>query len=1085
MRRFVSLLTVLMLCGVFAFAQSRVVTGRITDKDGTPIPFATIKIKGTNTGLSADASGIYTIKAKETDVLQISGTGLKSVETSVGKLLVINTIMEKGSASELSEVVVSGGYGVKRSLKAASSNAQVLSAEKLNTIRNTNINDALAGKIAGIQVRSQSGAALGRTGTIRLFGESALGGGSSVLYVLDGTRVTADDINTDDIEDVSVLQGPSAAAIFGPDGANGAIVITTKRAKKGAKGSGIEMNLGTRLENVYILPNYQNTYAGGDFANMKRYTYKPGQPVEWKALEGKYYPDYSEDVSWGPRMVGQEYIPWYAWYGGHGRSYKTAHLTAQPNNARDFYNTQVKNNNSITFSKATDLINTRITFNNVDVKGLIPTTYLKKNSLTTSTIVDLNSHFSLGLNFNYYNQKTNGDFNDNYANQSSGSFNQWFHRDLDMGIIKELKDLRTPTGINASWNHNGPDNYNPNNLKDFYGPYYWQNFYSSLDQITNLSNVNKLYGDVSLTYKLNNDFRIKGTYRTVKNSGFSENKVSSDLADMKFASQATGYIKGGYSSSTFTNNDQDIELTGTYNKTVRNFTIVASAGLDLHSYSAHSNYSSTARGDGFNIPNLYTIANSKGTPISSDGRYYERDNAIFVTGQVGFRKVLNADFTLRNDWLSVFPKNHNDILSKSFGASFIFSELTKESLPFLSFGKIRAAWGEIPQSFGDGRRTSGAYTYPGSLYYSTVNQWNGNFLMFTNSAKVDSAIHGAVASQHEIGIDLSFFKSRLGISATYKKSVNKGFPQSKPIPATSGITSYTTNVGEIDKEALDLQFNARPLMLKNFKWEINATWSRLIHNKVVDIDGLPNDPTKAAVYTNVEGTVFGPTLRAVEGEEWGTLYGNGIKRDANGNALLNTDGTYVYVANTKLGNVLPKVTGGVQNTFVILRNFTVNVNVDYQVGGKFFSLSDYFGASTGVLARSAAINDKGNPERDPVSEGGGHKVTGVDATTGKAVQYYLAPRDYFNAANSTFENNIYDLTFVKLREVSIGYNIPVNKVGMEKYITRANFSIVASNPWLIYAKTRDFDPSEIRNQSGETGQFPGIRGFGFNLKIGF
>jgi hypothetical protein len=288
-------------------------------------------------------------------------------------------------------------------------------------------------------------------------------------------------------------------------------------------------------------------------------------------------------------------------------------------------------------------------------------------------------------------------------------------------------------------------------------------------------------------------------------------------------------------------------------------------------------------------------------------------------------------------------------------------------------------------------------------------------------------------------------------------------------------------VGRIDKEALDLQFNAKPLMLKNFKWELNATWSRLIHNKVIDIDGDPATTSNIAV----EGTVFGPVLRAIEGEEWGTLYGNGIKRDAGGNAILNTNGTYVYDANTKLGNVLPKVTGGIQNSFIVMKNFTVNVNIDYQVGGKFFSLSDYFGASTGVLARSAAINDKGNPERDPVSEGGGHHVFGVDKTTGKAVDYYLAPRDYFNSANNTFENNIYDLTFVKLREISIGYNIPINKIGLEKYITRANFSLIASNPVLIYAKTTDFDPSEIRNQSGETGQFPGIRGFGFNLKVGF
>jgi len=645
-----------------------------------------------------------------------------------------------------------------------------------------------------------------------------------------------------------------------------------------------------------------------------------------------------------------------------------------------------------------------------------------------------------------------------------------------MGIVKELKDLKTPTGIQASWNHNGPDNYNPNNLKDFYGPYYWTNFYTSLDQIRNLGSFNKLYGDASLTYKVNNDLRIKGTYRSVRYNGFSENKVSSDLTDMKFNSQATGFTKGGYSSSTGQSIDQDIELTGIYSKTIKDFVISSTAGLDIHSYSAHSNFSSTF--DGFNVPNLYTLSNSKGAIRTSDGRYYEKDNAIFITGQIGFRRFLNADFTLRKDWLSVFPKDNNDILSKSIGGSFIFSELLKDKIPFLSSGKIRAAWGETPQSLGDGKRTSGAYQYPGSLYYANSSPF---FTMYTSSIRADSALHGATAKQQEIGIDLSFFKSRLGFSVTYKKAISEGFPQYQPLTGTSGITSILRNVGRIDREALDLQFNARPLVMNNISWELNATFSKLLHNKVIDIDGDPKTTTNIAV----EGTVFGPVLRAIEGEEWGTLYGNGIKKDASGNAILNSNGTYVYDANSKLGNVLPKLTGGVQNSFVVYKNFNINVNIDYQVGGKYFSLSDYFGASTGVLARSAATNDKGVPERDPVEVGGGHRVDGVDVTSGKPVTYYLNPRDYFNAANNTFENNIYDLTFVKLREVSLGYNINVDKLGLGKFITKANFSIIASNFWLIYAKTRDFDPSEIRNQSGETGQFPGIRGVGFNLKVGF
>ncbi|MEI9956686.1 MAG: hypothetical protein WDM90_10390 [Ferruginibacter sp.] len=270
-------------------------------------------------------------------------------------------------------------------------------------------------------------------------------------------------MNTDDVEDVSLLSGPSAAAIFGPDAAGGAMVITSKKAKRSsnASGIGIDVNLGIKFDNVYILPNYQNTYMGGDQTDLKRFIWNSTMPAEWKVLDGKYYPDYSEDVSWGPRMVGQEYIPWYSWYGGHERSYTTAKLVPQPNNARDFYETQVKKFNTFTFSKATDNTNLKFSYSNVDVKGTVPTTYYKRNQFTANTSFNLNSHLIAAMDLNYIGYKTNGDFNDTYGNQSSGSFNQWFHRDLDMGIVKELKDLKLPSGIQASWDHLGPAAYSP------------------------------------------------------------------------------------------------------------------------------------------------------------------------------------------------------------------------------------------------------------------------------------------------------------------------------------------------------------------------------------------------------------------------------------------------------------------------------------------------------------------------------------------------------------------------------------------------------------------------------------------------
>jgi TonB-linked SusC/RagA family outer membrane protein len=1083
MRRFLSMFTMLMLCGVLAFAQTRVVSGKVTDKDGNPVPFASVKIKGSKTGLAADATGAYFIKVKQGDVLEISGSGFKQVEVSVGTLSVLSTVLDRNS--ELTEVVVSGGYGIKRSQKASGTNTQVVTGEALNTIRSTNINNAIAGKVSGIQLRGQSGAKLGTSGTgsIRVHGANSLTGSTGLLYVLDGNRVSADDINTDDVEDVTLLSGPAAAAVFGPEGVGGAMVVTSKKAKKGANsGIGIDVNLGVRFDNVYILPNYQNDYAGGDFSDMKKYTWQPGQPIEWKALDGKYYPDYSEDVSWGPKMLGQEYIPWYSWYPGHEKSFTTAALVPQPNNARNYYETQVQKFNTFTFSKATDNANLRFNYSNVDVKGLVPTTYLKRNQFTTSNTVDLNSHLTAGIDLNYINQKTNGDFNDAYANQSSGSFNQWFHRDLDMGIVKALKDLKTPAGGQASWDHSNPDQYDPANPYKWLNPYYWQNFYTAYDQVRTYTEVSRIIAAASLTYKVSKDLRLKATYRMKDVYNTQELKVSSDLTDMKFASQAAyGFTKGGYSSTTQVSHDEHTELTAAYSKVIRDFNINATAGADIHAVSIHNNSASTS--GGLSTPNLYTIANSKDQFTASDFRYKSKDNGIFLSAQVGYRKFLNLDGTIRQDYLSVFPANNNGILEKAVAGSFVFSELTKSQIPWLVLGKIRASYGTTPQSIA-------VYQYPGSLYGQGTLQWNGNFLQGTSSVRVDPNVHGATATEKTFGANLEFFKnSRVGISATYVEFVNKGFPQNLNSSYTSLSSSLLTNFGEIDGKSIDLVLNLKPVWSKNFKWEINATYSKTISNTVVDIDGQPQSAWQsigaAAPSLTIETASFGPTLRAIEGQQWGQLYGHGIKRDAGGNALLNTDGTYVYDNNVDFGSVLPEFTGGLQNSFTIMGNFTVAVNIDFQKGGKFYSTSTKWGNSTGVLAKTATLNDKGNPIRDAVSDGGGVHVFGVDATSLKPVDYYVNARDYFNGSNNTYDNDIFDLTYVKLREVSIGYNIPVSKLSIGKYVKKANFSIVANNALLIYSKTKDFDPSEISAQSGEGGQFPGLRGIGVNLKLGF
>ncbi|MHC2992284.1 hypothetical protein OB13_12035, partial [Pontibacter sp. HJ8] len=984
----------------------RAITGKVTDATtNQPLPGVTVLVKGTTAGTATGADGNFSINVPEGgNTLIFRFIGYDPIERAIGTATTIDVAMGVAS-QQLSEVVVTGAYGTTRTARSTATNAQVVNAEQLNVIRQPNVNNALAGKVAGVQVRSQSAAALGRETEVRLRGTSGFGLGSGALYIVDGTILpNADDINMDDIENVTVLQGPAAAAQFGSQAANGAIVMTLKKGSK-QPGVGVTLNLGAMFEKAYIMPNYQNSYAGGAFGDLVKYNWKEGDPAEWQALDGKYYHDYSDDASWGPRMVGQEYIPWYAWYGGHSRSYQTAKLEPQPDNARDFFNTGLTLNNSVTVSTATDALNFKLTYGNQDVKGLIPNSSLKKNTFNLITSYELNKNLEVSANINYITRKLNGEIDDEYSNQSTGSFSQWFHRDLDMGIMKDLRGLTTPEGIYASWNKSNPSSYNAADPKGSMGANYWYNFYTYYDLLDQVNQRDRLYGNVSMTYKVNDDLRLIATYRKQQNTVFAESKYSSRLAES--GNQTAGNnpnALGAYSTSNSYSNRRNVEFLAAYTKKLGDFSLEANVGADFFRWTSKSNGASTTQG--LNVPDLFTIANSKNEASISNGRVEEQYRAAFVRSTFGWKNLVFADVTLRNDWFSTLPTEDNDVLSKSFGASFVFSDLVAESNEWLSYGKLRASWGEVPKALGSTNETFGAYVYPGFAYGVGQFKWGNNFLMSTPNQLVDPNIRGSVVSMAEVGLDMSFLRNRFGFQFTYYEGAEKDFPYPLTTNGASGFTSLYTNIGEISKKGIELQLNGTPVNTPVFEWKISGTWANLLEN---DIVSLAPGVTQTTPLQGVWGTTM-PVLVHTEGKRWGQLVGNGIKR-IDGQPVLKADGTYENDPNVNFGSVLPQHTGGIQNTFTIFRDFSINANIDYQVGGKFVSLSNMWGSYSGLTARTAATNDKGNPIRDAVADGGGLHVFGVNGD-GEAVDYYIEAQDYYHGlySNKTFDEFIYDLT---------------------------------------------------------------------------
>lgn len=1085
MRRFFSLFTMMMLCSVLSFAQSRVVSGTVTDANGNGVAFASVVIKGGG-GVSTDVNGAYSIRVNPGDVLLISQGSYEPVEVPVGSLTSINTTL-KLKENTIAEVVVTSAFNTKRAARSVASNVQNVSGEQLNTVRQPNINNALAGKVAGLQVQSQSSAKLGQATVVRLRGENGFGVGSGAIYVVDGTIMTNNsDINPDDVEDVSVLQGPAAAALFGPDGANGAIVITTKKAKRGRGDIGIELNTGVQTDNVYILPSYQNSYVGGSSSDWIKFVYKPGiHPAGWAALDGKYYHDFQEDVSWGPRLVeGQEYLPWYSFYGGHEDSYKSAIMKRQPNNARDFFNTGLSLINNIAFSKSADNFNFRASYTNFDQKGLIPTSWLKKNTLNLNGSIDLGTKFTFSTNITYVNQKSNAENDDSYSNNSTGSFNQWFHRDIDINKLRELRGLKTTNGVMATWNLTNPNSYSDAKTEaQNFGAYYWFNPYAWQDNLTQLANRDRLLGDAALTFKASNDLKFRFTYRRQQVNADSETRLYRNLQNSA-SSASAGFnfleplIAGraptwqGMNLAYSTNVRQNYEFLTTYSKRFKDFALNANAGLDILKTESRAFGANTL--GGLVIPDLFLLSNSKNPINQSNTIVRQGRRSLFVRADLGYKNFLFVEGTFRKDYNSTERKGY-DIDTKSVGMSFIFSDLiNKGGNSFLSYGKFRASAGQILDALGPYANSS--------LYAINPQQWNGNFLQAELNGLIDPNVHGTQNNEKEIGVELRFFKNRAGLNATYWSRTNKDFPVNTAIGPWSGYTTITTNAGEVVKTGIDLQAFVIPVRKENFEWNINATWGRLIRNEIVELF-----PGLDRVTSATGGNGNASTVSEV-GKPWGQLRGYGFKRADNGMLLIEDGDLLKSDQLQNFGSILPKYTGGVQQTFTVFKNIVINANIDFSYGGKFFSLSHFYGGNSGLYDFTAGFNDLGNPIRDRVEDGGGVNVTGWDEATQKETKVYIDARHYFEAiaSNNIIEPYVYDLTFVKLRELSLGYRLPVNRMGkLSNVIKNATFSIVSRNPFLIYTTVKGFDPSEISDNTGESGQLPGTRGMGVNLKIGF
>lgn len=1045
---------ILFLITAFSFqsiAQEYTVTGTVTSsEDGMPVPGATVKVKeAPSVSVGTLPDGKFSIKVPANGkTLVISYLGFATKEVSIGASGIVNVKLETDT-KVLGEVVVTSALGVTRTERSVGTAQQSLKSDDLTQARQADLSTAMAGKIAGVQVLGGSGARFG-TSSIRIRGVNGIGsssasiGGSDPLFVVDGVVVPSTSVNMDDVEDLTVLKGPAATSLYGQRGDQGVIVIKSKLPSK--KGFGIDVNHSTTIENVGLLPNYQNEYGGGVSQVWNTFVFNPAtDPAALSAMNGARYYNYQVDESWGPKFDGKPYAAFTAWNKFDPGYAKQVPYIAQPDNVKDFYETGIENNTNIAFSQATDKFSARVSYTNMNRSGISPNSNMDANRLsfngTFTPIAKLKIAANVNYNIiNYFNRPSEG-----YGTQTVGQFNQWFHRDID---INTLKNYKNPDGSFTSWNITSPRNS---------APKYWDNPYTEAYENISSSNSSRIFGFLQASYsilpELTLDFSAKGNY----SSGRGESQTASGSLNLE-----------RYATNQSRSRENNYVVDLLYKKQAGLFSFNAGAYGELR-----INYDEAISANtvgGFTVPRYYNLAASKDRPALSSSINNKKVRSAYAFGSIGYKNFIFLDLNIRNDWSSSLPIANNSYLYGGGSLAFVFTDLFPRSDVF-SFGKATFAFGR-----------TGSDIDPYNIYqvYSSAGFYGTQPSLTIPNQIPNEGLKPALSDALEAGLEFKFFKNRLRFNANYFERTSKDQILSVTLPSTTGFSSALINAGEVSSKGLEFTLGGTPIKTKDFNWDLNANFSRNT-NKIVELyPGVNNFQFGSFGYN---GT---PTIKVERrvGQTWGELTADAIKRDAKGNALIDDEGFPLIEKDKNLGTFVPDLTGGLTSTFNY-KGFTAGFSMDFQIGGKLFSVTEGNVNGSGLSEKTAGLNDKGNPKRDPVANGGGILIPGVRESDGKPNTTYIDPQDYYEGHIShVWAEATHDATYLKLREVSLGYNLPLSLVSKIK-ASRASISLIARNPWLIYSKFDGIDPSESAGRWVEGAQLPGTRTIGLNLKITF
>jgi len=1086
MKKFALLLSILLFMGIVAVnAQTKQITGTVTSADdGTPIPGVSVSVKGTTVGTITDMDGAFELKVPEdARTLVFSFIGMKNYEVEMGSQTNFNVTMET-DVFGIDEVVVTA-LGITREKKGLGYAVQDVAGDELVVAREANVVNSLQGKLSGVQITNSSGN-VSSGSRIVVRGMSTLTGNNQPLFVVDGVPIinsysslgaydgvdygnSSMDLNASDIENISILKGANAAALYGSRAVNGVVLVTTKSGKGVKKGLGISVENNMMWSNPLKLPDFQDKYGQGYFGEFEYYDGAWGGT--WDGI----------DESWGPPLDGRLIPQFTSPYDPVTDVREATPWVAHPDNVKNFFETGLNRTTTLAVTRMEDNYNYRLSVSNNDQTGMIPNTDQRKNTFTLNASLNVTSKLKVGGSGSYSILKNDNIMGSGYT--SAGVFQsmcQWFGRQVDIEWLKEhWQEIDPKSGRNYNWNHSYHDNP------------YW-----TIYKNTNSRQRERLFGNVNLSYDFNEwlQFRAMAGIDT----------YSQHIKEVR-AKTSHDWPDGRFSNWESVRSEITANAVLTVNKDLGDFNILGTLGSEVNHYDYRHDDTHVSS---LIIPDLYATSNAAVAATTGMGETHWELQSVFASANIGFRDYLFLDLTARNDWSSTLPVDNNSYFYPSASLGFIVTEALGMESDILSFAKLRASYAEVGG-------TAGAYALQGT--FGASDPFNGNpSLSYTNTL-APLGLKPQLKKSIEFGAELKFLNNRVSLDATWYKENTENQIMDIAISRATGFSTQTINAGNIQNKGVELTLNVTPVQTKDFLWNITANWStneNLVKELYGDID-----------YLYLYSGSWGMQVHARVGEKYGQMWGYDIVReheedvlDADGDVaytlytgrpVLTTSGRYIVSPNyTVIGNIQPDWFGGVNNGFQY-KNLNFSFLIDFRWGGDQYSITDWFGNYAGIMEITAATNDNGKNVRDPVEEGGGVKVDGVYGKLDADGKVVLTDKDgnevsspvqneSYVDANLFYENDywgkpslsVFDAGFVKLREVILGYTFTDIPYLRDIGITDVNLSLVGRNLWLIYDNMPHVDPENgISAGNSSVGMnstpIPSARSFGFDLKINF